>query len=106
MEQRILGKYARSFGWSLVISSVANALLVVAKEMNEPLKSWMKAATGHHWTTHSVLVLALFLVLGLALAAVQSPGGTRLGANGLAVAIFASTGASVAIIAGLFLLRL
>ena len=106
MEQRNLSKYAESFGLSFVITSVASALLVVAKEMNEPLKTWMKVATGHHWTTHGVLVLALFLVLGLVLAAGRNPGWSRPGANGLAVAIFASTAASAAIIAGLFLVRL
>lgn len=85
-----VGRYAASFGLSfglslglslgltLGLTSLFNAILVILKETNEAtLLAWMKAATGHHWITHGLLDLALFVVLGFALAGV----GARLGAR-------------------------
>ena len=64
-----LGKYTVSFGLSLALTSLFNAALVVVKEVNEhTVLEWMKSATGHHWITQGVLDLALFVVLGFALA--------------------------------------
>ncbi len=66
-----IGTYAASFGLSLALTSLFNAVLVVAKELNEStLLAWMKSATGHHWVTQGVLDLALFVVLGFLLAGV------------------------------------
>jgi hypothetical protein len=63
-----IGTYAASFGISLGLTSLFNALLVVIKETNETtILAWMKAA-GHHWITHGVLDLVVFVVLGFALA--------------------------------------
>src|SRR6185436_13492357 len=63
-----IGIYTASFGVSLGLTSVFNALLVVIKEMNEhTVLAWMKAA-GHHWVTHGALDLAVFIILGFALA--------------------------------------
>ena len=74
-----LGKYAASFGLSLGVTSLFNATLVLLKETNETtLLAWMKAATGHHWITHGLIDLALFVVLGLALAGTT---GEKLGAR-------------------------
>ena len=63
-----ISAYTVSFGLSLGITSLLNALLVIIKETNEAtVLTWMKAA-GHHWVTHGVLDLAIFIVLGFALA--------------------------------------
>lgn len=75
-----LGKYAASFGLSVGLTSLFNAVLVILKETNETtLLAWMKAATGHHWITQGLLDLALFVVLGFALAGIGAKLGTRPG---------------------------
>lgn len=60
-----LPKYAVSFGLSLAVCSVINALLVIAKEKNPAVQQAMQKLTGHHWITHSSIVLVLFVILGL-----------------------------------------
>ncbi|MBI3436853.1 MAG: hypothetical protein HY056_17515, partial [Proteobacteria bacterium] len=50
-----VNKYTASFGLSLGLTSLFNALLVVIKETNEDtVLAWMKAS-GHHWVTQGVL---------------------------------------------------
>jgi hypothetical protein len=63
-----VGKYTASFGVALALTSLFSAVLVIAKELNETtLLAWMKAATPHHWITHGIIDLALFVVLGFML---------------------------------------
>jgi hypothetical protein len=68
MEKRsgnqVLDKCSAGFGVSFLIASIFNALLIVAKEKYAPLKDWMKSLSGHHWITHAIFVIALFIVLG------------------------------------------
>ena len=71
MQNNPLSKHTVSFGLALALSSIANALLVVAKEKSPALQSLMKTLTGHHWITHAVIVLALFLVLGFLFSSVS-----------------------------------
>jgi len=64
MENNSVSKYTVSFGISLALVSVINGLLVLAKEMIPSVMSAMKSLTGHHWVTHSVISVSLFLLLG------------------------------------------
>jgi hypothetical protein len=57
-------KHTAGFGLSFVITSLLATLLLIFKETYEPLKNAMKAATGHHWITHGVLTILIFLFLG------------------------------------------
>jgi len=57
-------KYTAGFGLSLIVTSLLNAVILLLKETNEGIMNGMKAALGHHWTTHGVLVIVLFVVLG------------------------------------------
>jgi hypothetical protein len=57
-------RYTAGFGLSLAVTSLLNAVLLLVKETNEALMNAMKAALGHHWTTHGAIVLVLFVVLG------------------------------------------
>ena len=66
-EQRALDKLSIGFAVSFLIASLFNGLLIIAKETYAPLKDWMKSLFGHHWTTHGIFVIALFVVLGYAL---------------------------------------
>lgn len=58
----------RAFGLSLAITSVLSGVLVIAKETNAGLLGFMKTVTIHHWMTHGIFNLVVFLVLGLLLA--------------------------------------
>ena len=57
-------KYTAGFGLSLIVTSLLNAVILLLKETNEAIMNGMKAALGHHWTTHGVLVIVLFIALG------------------------------------------
>ena len=66
-ENRGLDKLSVGFGVSFFVASLFNALLIITKETYAPLKDWMKSLSGHHWTTHGIFVIALFIVLGFIL---------------------------------------
>ncbi len=82
-QQVPLSKYSVSFGLSLAITSVANAILVVAKEKSTSLQARMKSLTGHHWITHSVAILGLFFILGFVLARMNGGQGFKVSAGRL-----------------------
>jgi uncharacterized membrane protein SirB2 len=57
-------KYTAGFGLSLIVTSLLNAVILLIKEMNASVTNAMKAALGHHWTTHGAIVIIVFVVLG------------------------------------------
>jgi len=71
MENSPMDKYAAGFGMSLAVTSVLNAIILVIKEKNESVMSALKAALGHHWTTHGVIVIIVFLLLGFIFSAMK-----------------------------------
>jgi hypothetical protein len=83
MEETGLSKYTRSFGLSLALASVANGLLVVAKEKIPAVMSGMQKLTGHHWISHSVIILGLFAGLGWLFARADGGQGIKLSADRL-----------------------
>jgi len=56
-----------AFGVSYAITSVLSALLVVLKESSEAVHDGLAAITGHHWVTHGLLDVIVFVVLGYVL---------------------------------------
>jgi hypothetical protein len=70
MQNNTLSKRTASFGLSLAVCSLLNALLVIAKEKSPAVQAAMQKLTGHHWVTHVIIVLFLFLVLGFFFAGV------------------------------------
>ena len=48
MENINVSKYTVAFGCSLALASVANGLLVIAKEKIPAVMSGMQKLTGHH----------------------------------------------------------
>jgi hypothetical protein len=46
---------------------VFNTLLAWIKDAYEPLNTFMASLTGHHWTTHGILDVLLFIALGFVL---------------------------------------
>ncbi len=103
MEQTELGKYTKSFGLSLGITSLLSALLVIFKETHEDtVLAWMKTATLHHWVTHGLINLAIFVVLGLALSRPNNGDGVNISTKTLAICIAGSVVISAILIAGFF----
>lgn len=96
--------YATGFGLSFAITSVLSALLVVLKEMNEDsVLAAMKAITGHHWVTHGILDVVLFVVIGMALA--KGGHGMTMQADTLVKSIVGSIILSGLIVVGFYLLH-
>jgi hypothetical protein len=93
-----------AFGLSLAITSVASALLVIAKEKGPPaVMAAMKSATGHHWATHSLAALVLFLALGFALMSPNGGRGVRLSPSALVKTLVLGVAIGTAVIGGFYL---
>ena len=101
--EEVLSNVTVSFGISLAVASVVSALLVVAKEKSPALMASMKSATGHHWSTHSLVALVIFLVLGLALTRVNGGQGVRMTACGLVRTVVGGVVIGALIIGGFYL---
>ena len=92
-----------SFGISLAITSVVSALLVVAKERVPAVMASMKSATGHHWATHSLFALALFLAIGFGLSRMNGGKGVRMTSGGLVTTVVCGIAVGSIIIGGFYL---
>ncbi len=103
MTTQLQGKYTRGFGLSLVIIMIINALLVIIKESSTGLMNPMKAALGHHWTTHGVLLTILFFTLGLIFSNSNSEGKWWSGAKKLSTAIIVASVLGIVLICGFYL---
>ena len=55
----------KGFVLAAAITVLFNTALAWAKDSIPALNNFMKSLTGHHWTTHGLVDLALFLGLGL-----------------------------------------
>ena len=98
------GKYTRSFGMSFAFTSIVSAFLVIVKESNEEtVSAWMIAATGHHWITHGLFDLILFVLLGWALSKLNDCDGVRISANLLIGSIVGAVVISSLLIMGFYI---
>ena len=62
-----LGGVTAAFGWAAAATILFNTVLACAKDFYSPLNAFMKSLTGHHWITHGLADVAVFLGLGLIL---------------------------------------
>lgn len=53
------------FALSAALTVLFNTGLAWAKDAYPPLNGFMKSLSGHHWTTHGLADLAVFVGLGL-----------------------------------------
>ncbi|MFZ0487891.1 MAG: hypothetical protein WAL83_12900 [Arenicellales bacterium] len=53
-----------AFGLSAAITAIFNVVLAFVKDAWAPLNSFMAYLTGHHWRTHGLADLIVFIVLG------------------------------------------
>jgi len=95
------GTTATAFGISYAITSIFSALLVVLKETSPAVHDGLAAITGHHWVTHGLLNVIIFVVLGMILSRSGRP---QMSAGSLVNTIVGSTIVSGLIIAGFFLI--
>lgn len=103
METDSLSKHTVSFGLSLALCSVVNAVLVVIKEKSPAVQSGMQKMTGHHWITHSAFIVLLFLLCGWLFALPNSGRGPQVVAAKLARIVAASVILGGLIIMGFYL---
>lgn len=57
------------FAMAAGIAILFNTALAWAKDMSPKLNDFLKSVAGHHWTTHGLADLAIFLGLGFVLTA-------------------------------------
>ena len=81
MDNNGVTKYTISFGISLALASVANGLLVVAKEKIPAVQAGLQKLTGHHWVSHSLIILVLFAGFGWLFAQANGGRGVKLSVN-------------------------
>jgi hypothetical protein len=81
MENNSLSKNTIAFGLALALASVVNAALVVIKESSPAVQTGMQKLTGHHWITHSAIVLGLFFLCGGLFGRLNGGGGIKLTVN-------------------------
>jgi uncharacterized membrane protein len=102
MENTAVSKHTMSFGLSLALCAVLNALLVIAKERSRSVVDWMQKITGHHWITHVGIILILFAVFGWCFARTNGGQGPKISVNRLTAIVFSGVVAGVLIILGFY----
>jgi len=60
-------KQTIGYGIAAVVAILGNTALTWVKETNPAVNAFMKQLLYHHWITHGVAVLLVFLVLGFIL---------------------------------------
>lgn len=99
-----LSKNTVAFGLALAIASVVDGLLVVAKEKSPAVLSGMARVSGHHWVTHSAIVLGVFGASGWAFAGRNAGQGIQMTVNRLIGTLMAGVAIGSLIIAGFYLI--
>lgn len=75
MEQDYTSEMSAStagFTLSAMVAMVFNTVLVWVKESNPGVNAYMKSLTGHHWITHGLAVVIMFLVPGFLFSKLRS----------------------------------
>jgi hypothetical protein len=103
MENTTLSKRSIAFGLALAVACVANAVIVVVKEKSGAVMGSMKKLTGHHWTTHTLIVIMLFLGLGSLFAMARGGRGMEMTANRLIGTVVSAVVVAALIIIGFYL---
>ncbi|MEP6667837.1 MAG: hypothetical protein ABJF10_01710 [Chthoniobacter sp.] len=103
MENTTLSKRTIAFGLALAVACVVNAIIVVVKEKSEAVMGGMKKVLGHHWTTHSAIVIVLFLALGGLFGLARGGRGVAMTTNSLIGTVLSAVGAAALIIIGFYL---
>lgn len=60
------------FALAAAVTALFNTALAWAKDAYPPLNDFMKSVGGHHWTTHGLIDLIMFIGLGLIFTSTRS----------------------------------
>ena len=104
MEQTNISKRSVSFGLALAVACVVNALIVVAKEKNSSVMQGMKRIAGHHWTTHTLIVLAVFGTFAWIFGRANDGRGIAITGNRFIFTLVSAVGLASLIIIGFYLI--
>jgi hypothetical protein len=104
MESNAVSKHTNSFGLSLALCAVLNALVVIAKESSKTVADWMQKMTGHHWITHVAVILLLFAIFGWGFARTNGGQGPKIPVPRLTGIVFSGVVAGVLIILAFYLI--
>jgi heme/copper-type cytochrome/quinol oxidase subunit 2 len=99
-----VSKHTISFGLSLALCAVLNAVLVMAKEKNKSVAAWMQKITGHHWITHVAAILMLFVFFGWAFARMNGGQGPKIPVQRLTRIILTGVTVGVLIVLGFYVI--
>jgi hypothetical protein len=100
-----LNAQTRGFALAVAATSILSALLVMGKELNEGLLKFMKAVTVHHWVTHGIFDLIVFVALGLLLSKSNSGQGPAISDEQLTTIVVSSFLLSNLAIAAFFIIH-
>ncbi len=59
-----LDNASTAFGISAAVAILFNTVLAWVKDSYDPLNSFMAHLTGHHWITHGLADILVFLIIG------------------------------------------
>ena len=104
MENTGISKYTVSFGLSLALASVINGLMVIAKESSPAVMTGMQKLGGHHWVTHSTIVLMIFAGFGWFFARAKGGRGLEMTASRLIRTLVSGVVIGGLLIAGFYLI--
>jgi len=91
------------FGLSTAIASILSLLLVLVKETQKPVFTVMANLTSHHWITHGLVVVVLFVVLGFLLSKVNGGKGIELKPKALVCLIASAAVLNFVVLSGFYL---
>ena len=106
MSEKHLSATTVGYGLSVIVTSIMSAVLMIIKETHEEtVMAWMKKVTPHHWITHGVIAVLLFVVLGAVFSRMSGGKGIDMKPGVLAGLLVAVTVASFVAISGFYLLE-
>lgn len=101
-----LGKYTAGFGLAMAITMIFTSLFLILKENSKGLKDGLASMLGHHWTSHGVITIIVFIVLGVLFSRLRIEESWGIDGWKLTAIIAAGTVLGGLIIIGFFLLHL
>ena len=104
MENTAVSKHTISFGLSVALCAVLNALLVIAKERSKGLEDSMQRITGHHWITHVAIILILFAICGWGIGRTNNGQGAKMPIDRLTGILCSGVVAGVLIVLGFYVI--
>ena len=105
MNHSRLSNNSTAFGISLAVAGLVNALLVSVKEKSPKVLAFMKGLTGHHWITHCLVIILLFVILGWILTRTNGGEGIRVSAVSLTATVVGGVVLGALMIVGFYLIE-